>query len=570
MRDHQPGLQRYQAEPTRRMMKNAETLVEALAQLPDDPARGFRFISRSGEERFYSFQALHQRMRQRALQLQRAGVRRSDRLAIIVADPEQFVITFLGAVLAGIVAVPLFSREGGGFRAKAHYRETVSQIVAAADADALITPSAYRTLIDEALMASALKRVTVIELETLDQLPAEGTLVAPPQPDDLCFLQFTSGSTSQPKGVMVTHRNLIANAALFYGPDGLDIGPNDTVVSWLPLYHDMGLIGFVLDPLICAVPTVLMATERFIRRPKVWLEALTHHHGTVSFAPNFAYDLVTRHIRDRDLAALDLSKVRALGCASEPISSEVLRRFVERFTTVGLQPKAMVAGYGMAEATLAITCQQPGEAMVIDRVDPSGLLSGRAAPVTTEGVELVGCGQAYPGQRIQIVDDQGNPLPERQIGQILIHGVSVTQGYFNQPEKSAETFRDGWLWSGDLGYLADSKLFICGRCKDLIIINGSNYYPQDIELPIVALDDVKRGGVAAFGTLSKGREVLVICVEGRGDVESLKRAVVTVIFQHFGLQVEQVVVVKPGGLPRTSSGKIQHIKAKTLFEKGEL
>ncbi|MBC7172912.1 MAG: AMP-binding protein, partial [Polyangiaceae bacterium] len=317
-------------------------------------------------------------------------------------------------------------------------------------------------------------------------------------PDDLCFLQFTSGSTSKPKGVMVSHRNLVANGLAFLGTHGLDRNPDDVGVSWLPLYHDMGLIGFVLATLLVDLQAVLMPTELFARSPRLWLETITKYRGTITYAPNFAYQLVTKRLKPKDLEGLDLSRLRVAGCGAEPIRAQTLREFADKLAPSGFRSIAFLPSYGMAEATLAITFHGLESELSVDRVDTDAMTQGFARPAdadTKSVSEVVSCGKGFPGHEVMVVDESGKPLPERRVGQVVTRGPSVTAGYFENEAATAESWKDGWLATGDLGYVADGNLHICGRIKDLIIIRGANHYPQDIEWVVGDLEGVRRGNV---------------------------------------------------------------------------
>jgi fatty-acyl-CoA synthase len=396
-------------------------------------------------------------------------------------------------------------------------------------------------------------------------------------PGDLCFLQFTSGSTSKPKGVMIRHRNLVANTTAFLGPAGLNRTPEDVGVSWLPLFHDMGLIGFVLGTLIVDLQVVLMPTPMFARAPRLWLELISKHRGTITYAPNFAYQLITKRVSDKDLSTLDLSSLRIAGCGAEPIRARTLVEFGEKFARCGFDPKALLPSYGMAESCLAITFHRRGTPMVVDKIDPAQMKLGRAVPSVAEGaLELVGCGIPFPGHEIRIAGEGGEALGEREVGEIWSRGPSVNDGYYENPEATAESFAGGWLKSGDLGYFTGEspergELFICGRKKDLIIVNGANHYPQDIEWVVGDIEGVRRGNVVAFSTMKDGIEVLVVAAEGNsGDAARLREEITKSVSENFGLTPSSVAICAVGALPKTSSGKAQRRKTKTMWESGEL
>lgn len=540
-----------------------------MSQLRRGEGRGFTFIGRDRQERYWPYEDLEAEAHRRAAFLQAMGVRKGDRVALVIGEPDEFVLTFLGATVAGAVPVPIYPR--ASFKNLDGYVDILAHIVGSAGARLVFCMDSNREVVAQI-------RDRGVEAEVLDVTASfEGEAPSWTQPkvtpDDLCFLQFTSGSTSKPKGVMVTHGNLVANARAFLGPSGLDRNDEDKGVSWLPLFHDMGLIGFVLGTLVCDIPVVLLPTETFARSPGLWLETITKHRGTITYAPNFAYELVTKRVKDKQLSQLDLSSLRVAGCGAEPIRARTLQAFADKFAAAGFDPKAFLPSYGMAEATLAITFHQLGTEMKVDRVDADAMKRGVAQPAG-EGstvLELVSCGEGFPEHEVRVVDEEGNPLPERRVGQVVTRGPSITAGYFQNEAATAEAYRDGWLQTGDLGYFADGDLYICGRIKDLIIIRGANHYPQDIEWAVADIEGVRRGNVFAFSVLKDGVEELVVAAEAnRADAERLRAEIARRIQREFGLTPAEVLIVPVGTLPKTSSGKAQRRKTRALYENGEL
>jgi fatty-acyl-CoA synthase len=558
------------------MSSAADTLVSCLAKTPRGTQHGFRFRAIDGAERFYAFEALEAEAHRRAGQLQAIDLKQGDRLALVIADPAEFVLSFIGAVVAGCVPVPIYPR--ASFKAKNAYTETVSHILATSGAKVLLTTESTKSVVDDVFTQNpSLARLWTIEQLAL--VPEQAVRVPSLQPSDLCFLQFTSGSTSLPKGVMVTHGNLLANARAFLGPTGVNPSLEDLTVSWLPLYHDMGLIGFALGGIVCSAPSLIMPTEAFGRRPNVWLETLHEKRGTLTFAPNFAYALATKRARDKDLETLDLSHVRIAGCGAEPINPKVMAEFAERFARCGFRRQALLPAYGMAEATLAITFHPRDTPFITDRVSVAAMQRGEATPLAQtsaqenneQALELVSCGVAFPGHEVRIVDEQGDALPERRVGEITTRGPSVTHGYYKNPEATAESWRNGWLHTGDLGYIADGNLYVCGRLKDLIIIRGANYYPQDIEWSVAEIEGVRRDNVVAFSVQKNGDETLIVCAEANSsDAPLLRKSIASKVSETCGITVGHVAIVRVGSLPKTSSGKVQRRRTKSLFEAGEL
>jgi len=541
-------------------MRVPPTLVDAVRALADDAARGFVFVRPDGTERLRSFHEIAAEAERRGAHLAARGLRKGDRLAMVVPDGEEFVLSFLGAQFAGVVPVPIYPQLT--FKNLDGYLDTVAHIARASGAGMLLTTEATRPYVE-----SVVGRVdTLRSMVTVDELAGDaGRLDVHPEPEDLAFLQFTSGSTSRPKGVMVTHGNLAANSAAFM-LEGLERDSAvDKGVSWLPLFHDMGLIGFVVGPLFTNLACVFLPTASFVRAPRLWLDKIHEHRGTLTYAPNFAYALVAKRMKDKDVEGLDLSCLRVAGCGAEPIQARALRDFAAKLAPAGFDPRAFLPSYGMAEATLAITFVPLREGLRTDENEA--------------GKELVDCGHPFVGHEVEIIDEAGARLGQRQIGQIVTRGPSVTRGYFQEPELTAQTFKalpddpDGapWLHTGDLGYRVGDRLFICGRIKDIIIVRGRNYYPSDIEWSVSELPGVRRGNVVAFGVDIDGEEQLVVCCEGTGsDAAAIREATASCVSEQFGLNVHEVVVAALASLPRTSSGKPQRRKTRQMYLDGTL
>jgi fatty-acyl-CoA synthase len=553
----------------------APTLVEAIRRLSHDTARGFVFVRPDATERFCSFAEIHAEASRRGAHIKARGMAKGDRIALVIPDGDEFVLSFLGAIYAGVVPVPMYPQLS--FKNVDSYHETVAHITRASGATQLLTTKSTLPFVEPV-------RAKVDGLRgifTVDELaaPAPGPLDVNVTPEDLAFLQFTSGSTSRPKGVMVTHANLAANSEAFM-IHGLGKDSSfDKGVSWLPLFHDMGLIGFVIGPLFTDIPVVFLPTASFVRAPRIWLDTIHRHRGTITYAPNFAYALVSKRLKEKDVQGLDLSCMRITGCGAEPIQAKTLLDFAQKLAPAGFKPSSYLPSYGMAEATLAITFVKHGSGVHTDRIDSRAIQDGKAKTVA-EGAgsqELVACGGAFPGHEVAIVDEHGKRLGERQVGQIVTWGPSITSGYYQEPELTAASWKalDAstgaplWLHTGDLGYVAEGEVYICGRIKDIIIIRGRNFYPQDIEWVVSELPGVRRGNVVAFGVDVDGEEQLVVCAEAfQSDAAGLVEAVQQAVASSVGLSVHKVEIVPQGGLPRTSSGKPQRRKAKQMFLDG--
>ena len=551
------------------------TLPNAIRCLSGDHGRGFTFLRADGTEHKSSFAKLCDATERRAAQLHAAGLVKGDRVALVVPDPEQFVTTFLGAIMGGIIPVPMYPALS--FKNVESYHDTVSHIAKASGAKLLVTQTSMRQFVDPVK-----PRVdTLREIVDVEELAKgdHGYVDVEVAPNDIAFLQLTSGSTSRPKGVVVTNRNLAWNASCFM-LQGLQRTTADVAVSWLPLFHDMGLIGFVCGPLFANIESVFIPTASFIRNPKIWVDKLHQHRATITFAPNFAYALAVKRLKDKDVAELDLSCVLRAGCGAEPIQAQTLRDFSTKLAPAKFDPKAFIPSYGMAEATLAITFVPCDVGVNGDIIDKKGLESGTAKALAAgaEGShELTNCGRPFKGHKVLIVDDETNKvLGDRQVGHIITWGPSITSGYYNEPELTKQSWRTGpdgetWLYTGDLGYMVDGDLFVCGRLKDMIIVRGRNFYPNDIEWVVSELPGVRRGNVVAFPTEVNGEEQLVVAAEAHAsEAEALKTTIAQAVTEHFSLAPHEVITVPQGTLPRTSSGKPQRKKTRQMYEDGQL
>ena len=500
-----------------------------------------------------------------------AGLTAGDLLALVIADAESFLTALLGASIAGVAPALLYPPAANSDLCQ--YFTTTAAVLRAIGARAVVTSSTLVTGF-EAVRGSCPELALVLSRDDLHGSPFQPA--GPPSLDDVAFVQFTSGSTSAPRGVMLSHRNLSANIDAINGPAGLNTSPHDSAVSWLPLYHDMGLVGMTLGPLYAGRPGVLLPPQTFAKRPAEWLKAISRYRATVSFAPNFAYDLAVRRVKDRDLESIDLSCWRIAGCGSEPISAATLAAFVERFAGVGFRAESMFPCYGLAEHVLAATLPSRDRPLHLEHVAIDQLVTGRQAVIAEAGqpsLTLVGCGQALPGHELRIVDDAGRAVGEREVGEIALSGPSVMLGYYGDDEATRQNIRDGWLYTGDLGFTTDGELFLCGRLKDIIIVNGRKYHPQDLESAAAEVLGVRRGGVVAFGTVVPGAsERIVMVVERSSAAAAAAEGVVDAIRRRlgdlFGLYVDDVVLVPNGTIGRTTSGKVRRAATRAQYLDG--
>lgn len=533
--------------------------------------RGLRTVEHDGRAASLSYERLLARALRGAAVLAEAGIAPGARVALVVPEVHLFIEAFFALQAAGVVPVPLVPPTQAGDLAT--FGRHTSALLDASRAAGVIATAGVAPLLR--LPSGSAPRLNVIlaeRLSTADTSP----LREPVGVDDgaPALLQFTSGSTATPKGVVLTHRNVLANVACIAGPHGLGLTASDVGVSWLPLYHDMGLIGMLLTALCSANDAVILSPVLFLKRPTVWLETISQQRATVSFAPNFAYELCLRRVKPSQIADLDLSSWRVAGCGAEPIRAETLHAFAERFAPAGFRPSAFVPSYGLAEHSLAATMAPHN--LIVDQVDAVRLgRESRALPAPPGGsaVRLVGCGRPFPGHEIKVVDERGAALPDRYVGHILARGPSVMAGYFDQPDATAATLRDGWLDTGDLGYTADGSLFVCGRTKDLIIRHGRKYHPPDLESAIADVEGVRPSGVVVFGiTRAEDADEVVAVLEGRASVTSdvMVDRVRRRVRETAGLELDRVVVAPPGTIPRTTSGKVRRAETRARLVAGTL
>lgn len=521
--------------------------------------RGHTYLASAGESRKRSYAELMAVAATVHSQLHQRGFVAGQRLALIAADAASFIPAFVAGVRAGLVLVPLAPPPLGGRQQS--YSTLLRQIAGTADLQGIVAPESLHTLVAEAMPGVPVLGYDALHTFTREPAPAPAELT----PDDTCFLQFTSGSTGMPKGVVVSYRNLAANTRAIM-EHGLQITARDVGVSWLPLHHDMGLIGKVLAPLAHGTEMVYLSTSAFIKNPNLWLDAITRHGGTISFAPNFAFAYVAKHYLRRPVP-LHLGSLRVLGCGAEPINPEVLAEFSRCFAPLGLREGVIAPSYGMAEATLAVSFSRRWHTLAIDR--SACETRRRAVPSdTVDALRLVSCGPAFPEHAITVLDEHGRHLAAGVIGQIAVRGPSVSRGYFRNPEASAQHFVDGWLHTGDLGFLHEGEVYICGRVKDLIIVNGRNVYPQDIEWQVETLPNVRSGAVVAFAVPGTATEQVIVLAEARGQGGDLDERIRERLAEEMGLTVHDVRVLPSGRIPKTTSGKVQRAKARAEYLAG--
>src|SRR6266550_4495494 len=481
-----------------------------------------RLLPSAGSPEDLTYGELARAARAAAGELLRHGLERGDSVALMLPTGRDYFVAFIGALLAGGVPVPIYPPVRGS-DIEEHLQRQAS-ILDNARARLLVS-------VPEAGRAARFLRLQVPSLRRLvDARDLVGTSTGEPAVrqgagSDVALLQYTSGTTSLPKGVVLSHDNLLASIQAM--GQAVSVAPDDIFVSWLPLYHDMGLIGAWLGSLYFGMPLILMPPTSFLARPVRWLRAIDDHRGTISAAPNFGFELCLQRIDDGELGGLDLGSWRSAFNGAEPVSPGTLRRFAERFGPHGFRPETMKPVYGLAEASLGLTFPPPGREPVVDRIAREPFeVSGVARPAADgeDALEIVGCGRPLPGFDIRVVDATGKPRAERQEGRIEFRGPSATSGYLRNPAATAELVHGEWLDSGDLGYRGDDELFVTGRAKDLIIRAGRNIHPQGIEEAVGAVPGVRKGRSAAFGVrdAAAGTERLVVVAETRERSEEAR------------------------------------------------
>ena len=541
----------------------------------DYAARGKRGLNfhdpRGNLARVYPYSELREAALAVARRLIAHGVKPQDRIALIAETSPDFAALFCGAVYAGAWPVPLpLPTSFGG---KDNYIEQLVIQLQSSDPSMLFFPA---ELAEMAGAAAARQGCEGIAWEHFAEIPAPECTLPESRPDDICYLQYSSGSTRFPHGVAVTHEALLNNLAGH--AHGMKFGLNDRCISWLPWYHDMGLVGCFLSMIANQISADYLKTEDFARRPLAWLDMISRNPGnSCSFSPTFGYDICARRISSQSHVAerFDLSRWRIAGNGADMIRPDVMQGFVNAFSEAGFKASAFLPSYGLAEATLAVTIMPPGEGIRVELVVEerlSGTPRDLSRPARYRAI--VNCGKAVRDMAVEIRGEHGSALPDHHIGKVWCKGPSVMHSYFRDPVSTAECLVDGWLDTGDMGYMVDGYLFIVGRAKDMIIINGKNHWPQDIEWAVEQLPGFHQGDIAAFSVESESGEevpaVLVHCrvsdpVERRKLHDQIRDKVRSITGMNCVVEL-----VPPRTLPRTSSGKLSRAKAKKLYLSGEI
>jgi acyl-CoA synthetase (AMP-forming)/AMP-acid ligase II len=549
------------------------TLPAALhANLRED--RQLVFIDGEDDQRALSLAGLHRRARRLLGALQRKGVREGEALILFINDNERFLEMFWACVLGGIVPVPI------AVGISDEHRRKLFRVFAQFDRAWVYSDARTLDRMEAFAAAQGLDREhqrlreRTLQLGALDLDGGEGREAAV-RPEDIAFIQYSSGSTREPKGVVLTHRNITANLESIRAAGRF--GEQDVALSWMPLTHDMGLIGFHLNMLACGMTHAVMRTELFARRPLLWLSKASELRATVLCAPNFGYQHYLRQYEAKRPTGLDLSAVRLIFNGAEPISAALCARFTQALAPQGLRAASMFPVYGLAEASLAVSFPEPGAALRVVQVDRASLEAGRPVrvvpPDAAQAAALVCLGRAVPGTEVRIGDGAGQAVEEGVLGRVLIRGDNVTAGYFRDEDATrAAQAGDGWLDTGDLGFLLDGELVIAGRAKDVIFVNGQNWYPHDLEGIAEQVDGVETNKVVAVGAHDRRRdaEALIVFALHRGPLEAfvpLARELRRVLNLQTGLALSYVLPLTR--IPKTTSGKLQRHLLARAFENGE-
>lgn len=562
-----------------RFQTQSGTVLDMLLSLEGMTTRGARFLTPSLSEAFYSYSDVLKRIKTAAATLQAAGLRPGDRVAVILPTSIQFFDAFLGAQLAGGIPTALYPpfRLGKLEEYFARLRKMLNKI----GARFLITDGRIKKLLGAATTVESLSRVFEAKelVDSTSASPSDWREINVEEEDPV-FLQFSSGTTLEPKAVQVSHVNLIENLKMMGNTldqcyrDGSEADRG--CVTWLPLYHDMGLVGCLYLGLSYPATITYLGPEMFIGQPAIWLQALSKYKAVISTAPNFAYGLCLHKVKDKEMEGVDLSNwILALNGA-EPIDIDTVNRFADRFAQWGFRRDALTPVYGLAEAGLGVTFpstlqQEP----VINEFDRD-LLSTEGRAERGPGRKLPSVGKPLPGLKVQIRDQEENVLPDGYVGRIMISGPSITKGYFNDPEMTASIIGpDGWLNTGDLGFFFEANLYIAGRVKDLIILRGRNYAPQEFEDPLYELEGIRLGCTVAVSSSVEGQgEQLIILAEKDSRSDRPDEEIITDIkarlLSTVAVEPWHVEILEAGTLPRTSSGKLRRSEALRQFLGGEL
>jgi len=550
------------------------TTLTALFESNRNVAKSITYLEGENESRDVSYGELHERALGILYHLQRLGAKRGDKLILFLGNNEQFIDAFWAAIIGGIVPVPIALGISDEHRHKLlRVARKLGKPFIYTERRSLDRIGTFAAQVGETELFNGLRSRAFL-VDDLDDISRAGK-VYEAKPDDVAFIQFSSGSTSEPKGVVLTHSNIIANCSGV--SQAARLTKDDISLSWMPLTHDMGLIGFHIIMFYEQVHAHLMPTELFVRRPLLWLNFASRVRATILCSPNFGYKHYLKVLGDRPVEGLDLSATRLIFNGAEPISVELCNEFLTRLAPARLERNAMFPVYGLAEASLAVTFPEVGAPMRTLTLNRHRLNVGSPVePIAKDdkdAVELISEGKVIPYCQVRLTDDDDQPLPEDRIGHVQMRGDNVTRGYFENPEANAAAFtRDGWIRTGDLGLFHRGEIYISGRAKEIIFVNGQNYYPHDLEAIAQRVEGLELGKVVAAGVRPRDSqtEQLTLFVLHRSGMEEflpIATQVARVINEQTGLEVSAVVPVKR--IPKTTSGKIQRHLLEESYLDGE-
>lgn len=537
-------------------------LYERLYELETQTERVHHYLSSLDSYETRTYAELYAEADSVAGHLQQEGVTCGDKVALVILEPAHFISAFVAVVLAGGIPIPLSPPSISG-KTESYYK-LLNYILEDSHASYLLHSDDLDDLNETHF--SSVRCLDITEIHGNGYVPHKPM---PHNPTDIAFLQYTSGSTGDPKGVVVTYENLSANVHAIQQSIALE--PNkDVAVCWLPMYHDMGLIGKVLTPLCFPTDIAFISTRRFIRSPMLWFKAIAHFKATITFSPNFALALMVK--RYRSDPSLDLSSLRLIGCGAEPVNPATLEAFYDCYQSHGLNKSALTPCYGMAEATLAISFGAVSEEFKSLRIDRQHYYQNKMARLlpsdsdaSTPSMILTSCGKIIDGHSVRIVKKDGTDANELEIGEIYFSGPSVTQGYFEKNQTNTQHIRDNWLHTGDLGFFSNGELYISGRVKDVIIINGRNIYPQDIEWELDHLADLRMGNHVAISVNEQDTEALIVICESKKPNLTLKKQIEAICSNSVGVYPHDIIFIRPGTLPKTTSGKVRRSETRYRY-----
>lgn len=552
------------------LLDEAETLIGALRRLVDlrPDAEAVVLLDRSGSEQIVEAEPLWAAASAFGATLLDEGLKPGDVVVLVLPTSRDLISAYFGTLMAGGVPA-LLSTPSRRVSDPSVFRGRVGHVVSTARPHSLICKSPVAELLREE--AGLLGRTRLIDPSTAGSKRGESAAPVPCSPDAIATIQFSSGTTGSPKGVLVSHGAVLNNLRSMR--DAFGVVPGDVAVNWIPLFHDMGLFGAFLLPLLCGCKTVIMPTEDFMRSPSLWLRCIDRYRGTFSWAPNMAYTLCASRLSDEEIEGVDLSSWRLALNGSEPVLASTVRAFTDRFEPYGFDPRAMSPAWGLAEVTVLASVHPPTEEPICELIDRTALAREDVARITAddEAVSCVSVGRCIPGVELEVRNEAGEVLADRHVGEIWLRSNALFQCYQGDPQRTSGAVVDGWLRTGDRGYVVAGYVFFVSRLKDVIVIGGEKYLPDDIEAVINRVEGVRQGCVAVFGVADekRGTEKLAAVVETRAsrpdEQEDLRAAIRKAVTRATGLGLGVLVLTPPNGVEKTTSGKLSRSGTRSRY-----